>query len=378
MNDVIANSTPGPACDLNTAAAAAQEQFVAAIQEACARGRRLCVRGGGSKDWYGASRTGDVLDTRAYRGIVAYDPAELVITARSGTPLTDIEQLLSSHGQMLPFEPPHFGPGATFGGCIAAGLSGPRRMSVGAVRDFVLGASILTGRGEHLRFGGQVMKNVAGYDVARLMAGSLGTLGLLLDISVKVLPNAPASATLRQEVNACDAVRKLNHWAGQPLPITASSWHEGVLTIRLEGAHAAVRTARATLGGEKLTNTAADVYWHSLREQHHMFFRSAAPGATLWRICVPATTEPAQLPDADAQLIEWGGGQRWLFSQGNDQRVRERAVASGGHATQFRHAKPNAEVFTALSAPIAGIHNRLKAAFDPAGVFNHGRMFEGM
>ncbi|SOE96739.1 FAD binding domain-containing protein [Burkholderia sp. D7] len=281
MNDVIADSTLGPASELDAAASVAREQFISTIQEACAKGRRLCIRGGVSKDWYGASRTGDALDTRAYRGIVAYVPAELVITARSGTPLVDIEQLLSSHGQMLAFEPPHFGSGATFGGCIAAGLSGPRRMSAGAVRDFVLGASILTGRGEHLRFGGQVMKNVAGYDVARLMAGSLGTLGLLLDISVKVLPNAPASATLRQEMNASDAVRKLNDWAGQPLPITASSWHEGILTIRLEGARAAVRTACATLGGEMLANTAANVYWHSLREQHHMFFRSAAPGTKL-------------------------------------------------------------------------------------------------
>jgi len=380
MNQFIADSTPAqtrtqtPDSPIETVL----EDFKTKIEEACARGQRLCIRGGGSKDWYGATRAGEVLDTRAYRGVVAYDPAELVITARSGTPLVEIEQLLSEHHQMLAFEPPHFGLGATLGGCIATGLAGPRRMSAGAVRDFLLGVSILTGRGEFLRFGGQVMKNVAGYDVARLMAGSLGTLGLLMDISVKVLPKPSASATLRQETSACDAVRKLNEWAGRPLPITASSWYAGILTIRLEGASAAVRAACATLGGEALQQSAAVMHWHSLREQSNAFFQKVPADAALWRLCVPSTTEPTALRDADCQFIEWGGSQRWLFAAGDDDSVRTDAVAAGGHATQFRHAKSAVDVFTALSPPIAAIHKRLKTAFDPAGVFNHGRMFAGI
>ena len=380
MNEFIADSMPAEirTQTLDPRIETVLEEFKTKIEEACDRGHRLCIRGSGSKDWYGATRAGEVLDTRAYRGVVSYDPAELVITARSGTPLAEIEQLLSSHHQMLAFEPPHFGLGATLGGCIATGLAGPRRMSAGAVRDFLLGASILTGRGEFLRFGGQVMKNVAGYDVARLMAGSLGTLGLLMDISVKVLPKPSASATLRQEMSACDAVRKLNEWAGRPLPITASSWHAGVLTIRLEGASAAVRTACATLGGEALQQPAATMYWHSLREQSNAFFQKVPADAALWRLCVPSTTEPAVLRDVDFQFIEWGGSQRWLFAAGDDDSVRRDAVAAGGHATQFRHAKNGVDVFTALSPPIAAIHKRLKTAFDPAGVFNHGRMFAGI
>ncbi|SOF01916.1 glycolate oxidase FAD binding subunit [Burkholderia sp. OK233] len=378
MTNVTADSNLAKAETLDSPVSSVQDHFRVKIEEAYAHGHRLCIRGGGSKDWYGAARTGEVLDTRAYRGVVAYDPAELVITARSGTPLAEIEQLLSSHQQMLAFEPPHFGPGATFGGCIATGLAGPRRMSAGAVRDFLLGASILTGRGELLRFGGQVMKNVAGYDVARLMAGSLGTLGLLMDISVKVLPKPPASATLRQEMDACDAVRKLNEWAGRPLPITASSWHAGVLTFRLEGATAALRAACATMGGDTMDDPAAAMYWHLLREQNIAFFQKAPVGAALWRLCVPSTTEPALLRDVDSQLIEWGGSQRWLFAAEDDDSLRRGAVAAGGHATQFRYARTGIDVFTALSAPVAGIHKRLKTAFDPAGVFNHGRMFVGM
>ncbi|CAE6795746.1 glycolate oxidase subunit GlcE [Paraburkholderia haematera] len=378
MNDVTADVKITKTETLNAPVAGVQEQFRERIEKAYARGHRLCIRGGGSKDWYGAATTGEVLDTRAYRGVVAYDPAELVITARSGTPLAEIEQLLSARQQMLAFEPPHFGPGATFGGCIATGLAGPRRMSVGALRDFLLGASILTGQGEFLQFGGQVMKNVAVYDVARLMAGSLGTLGLLMDISVKVLPIPPAFATLRQEMGARDAVRKLNEWAGQPLPITASSWHEGMLTIRLEGATAAVRAACSALGGESMQNQAAAMYWQSLREQSAAFFQKSPIGATLWRLCVPSTTVPALLRDPDSQLIEWGGSQRWLFAADDDDSLRRDAVAAGGHATQFRYARSGIDVFTALSAPLTGIHQRLKTAFDPAGVFNHGRMFVGM
>ena len=218
--------------------------FADAIRHASEARTPLRLRGGGSKDFYGQRLDGEVLDTRAYRGIVDYDPTELVITARCGTPLAEIESALADKGQLLAFEPPHFGDAATLGGCIAAGLSGPRRAAAGAVRDFVLGATLMNARGEVLRFGGRVMKNVAGYDVSRLLAGSLGTLGLIVDISLKVLPNPPAEATLSFEMEQATALRKLNEWAGKPLPISASAWRGGTLGVRLSGA--AARSACAS------------------------------------------------------------------------------------------------------------------------------------
>ncbi|WP_206995466.1 glycolate oxidase subunit GlcE [Trinickia mobilis] len=345
------------------------------IRTALAGGRTLKIQGGGTKAWYGAPSGGSVLDTRIYAGVVAYDPAELVITARSGTPLAALEDLLASHGQMLPFEPPHFGAGATLGGCVAAGLSGPRRMSAGGVRDFVLGASVMTGRGDIQRFGGQVMKNVAGYDVARLMAGSLGCLGLLMDISLKVLPRPVEAATLRFALSVDDSIRRMNEWGGKALPITASAWQDGVLSVRLEGVAAGVCSARAQLGGELLERPMADAFWQSMREQTASFFRRPAAEATLWRICVPSTTDATRLPGADSQLIEWGGAQRWVFSEGGDETIRRAALDASGHATRFRCGKPGAAVFTPLSRQLMDIHKRLKAAFDPGGVFNRGRMF---
>jgi glycolate oxidase FAD binding subunit len=253
------------------------EQFKEQVL-AAARGKRaLRIRGGGTKDWYGQGNEGDILDTRGYKGIVDYEPTELVITARCGTPLAEIEAALAERNQMLAFEPPHFGDGATFGGAIAAGLSGPRRANSGAVRDFVLGVKLMDGKGEVLGFGGQVMKNVAGYDVSRLLAGSLGTLGLMLEMSVKVLPRAVSQASLRFDMSEIDAIRKLNEWGGQPLPVSASCWHDGVLTLRLSGARAAVDAAVKSLGGEVMPEDAA--FWDGLREQRHRFF--AGEGAAL-------------------------------------------------------------------------------------------------
>ncbi|WP_454825192.1 glycolate oxidase subunit GlcE [Paraburkholderia xenovorans] len=369
--------------DLNTTGAGnahslaqqASKQFQQLISEAAASRTPLRIQGGGSKVWYGGSSEGLILDTRTYTGVVAYDPAELVITARSGTSLAALENLLASHDQMLPFEPPHFGADATLGGCIAAGLSGPRRMSAGAARDFVLGTSVMTGQGEILQFGGQVMKNVAGYDVARLMAGSLGCLGLLMDVSLKVLPRPVSSATLRFEFPVDDSIRKMNEWGGKALPITASAWNSGVLSVRLEGAVAGVRGAMAQLGGEPLERPGVDAFWQSVREQNASFFRQTTFESTLWRICVPPITDAAQLPNANSQLIEWGGGQRWLFADSTDGSIRQAAVEAGGHATRFRHGKPGSAVFTPLPSPLMDIHRRLKAAFDPKGIFNRGRMF---
>jgi glycolate oxidase FAD binding subunit len=350
------------------------EQFQTQVRAAAGDKRALRIRGGGTKDWYGQRIEGEILDTRAYAGIVDYEPTELVITARCGTPLAEIEAALAERKQMLAFEPPHFGEGATLGGMVAAGLSGPRRASSGALRDFVLGVKLLDGKGEVLRFGGQVMKNVAGYDVSRLLAGSMGTLGLLLEVSVKVLPLAYREATLRFAMNEVDAIRKLNEWGGQPLPISASCWHDGVLALRLSGAQAAVDAALRSLGGAHGGELMPDCdrFWASLREQHHAFFDGDAP---VWRLSVPSTFGAI---DLGPQLIEWGGAQRWLRADGDAgtaQRICTTVVACGGHATLFRGGDKSAGVFQPLAPAIAKIHERLKAGFDPANIFNPGRMY---
>jgi glycolate oxidase FAD binding subunit len=352
------------------------QNLVDYFQERVRAGAPLRIRGGGTKDWYGQRLDGAVLDTRGYTGIIDYEPTELVITARCGTPLADIEAALAERGQMLAFEPPHFGTGATLGGAIASGLSGPRRASSGAVRDFVLGCRLLDGKGDVLSFGGQVMKNVAGYDVSRLLAGSLGTLGLLLDVSVKVLPRAPREATLVFDgVNEIDAIRNLNEWAGQPLPISASCWHDGVLALRLSGANAAVDNAIRTLGGAHRGDLMPDCsrFWAGLREQQHAFFDGDMP---LWRLSVPSTVGAIVL--GSPQLIEWGGAQRWLRAPGDAataERIRATVRAAGGHATLFRGGDKSVGVFQPPAPAIARIHERLKAGFDPAGIFNPGRMF---
>ena len=346
------------------------ELFKEQIQAAQAGRRPLRIRGGGSKDFYGQSTEGDILDTRAHSGIVDYEPTELVITARCGTPLAQIEAVLAEHGQMLAFEPPHFGDGATLGGAIASGLSGPRRASSGAVRDFVLGTVLMDGRGEVLTFGGQVMKNVAGYDVSRLLAGSLGTLGLMLQHSVKVLPRALSETTLRFALSEIEALRRLNEWGGRPLPISASCWHDGVLTLRLSGARAAVDAAVAQLGGELLPD--ADAFWVSLREQRHAFF---AGDTALWRLSLPSAA--GALIVGGPQLIEWGGAQRWLRLDADEaaaRKLRAAVSAAGGHATLFRGGDKKVGVFQPLAPALAKIHERLKAAFDPSQVFNPGRM----
>ncbi len=347
------------------------EQFKEQVLAAAREGRALRIRGGGTKDWYGQRVEGDVLDTGAYRGIVDYEPTELVITARCGTPLAEIEAALAERGQMLAFEPPHFGEGATLGGAIASGLSGPRRATSGAVRDFVLGAKLMDGKGDVLSFGGQVMKNVAGYDVSRLLAGSLGTLGLLLEVSVKVLPRPFAETTLRFELGEIEALRKLNEWAGQPLPVSASCWHDGVLALRLSGARAAVDAAVGSLGGEVMPDCAR--FWEGVREQGHAFFTGDAP---LWRLSVPSAT-PAMVLKGP-QLIEWGGAQRWLRAAADDncaRDIRRAASAAGGHATLFRGGDKAVGVFQPLQPAVARIHERLKAGFDPSNVFNPGRMY---
>jgi glycolate oxidase FAD binding subunit len=345
------------------------QDFADRIGHATATRTPLCIRGGGSKDWYGQDVQGTVLDTTAHRGITDYEPTELVITARCGTPLAEIEAHLAQHGQMLAFEPPHFGPGATIGGTVAAGLSGPRRQAAGAVRDFVLGAVLVDGKGETLHFGGKVMKNVAGYDVSRLLAGSLGVFGLIAEVSLKVLPKPVAECTVQLHMNDDEALRRLNEWGGQPLPVSASSWHDGVLTVRLSGARSAVDAARTRIGGEALDD--ADDWWRALREHDTAFFKDAG---SLWRLSLPTVAPPLALPGI--QLIEWGGAQRWLRTDADAATVRKAASAAGGHATLFRGGDRHAGVFQPLAPAVLAIHRQLKQVFDPAGVFNRGRMYK--
>jgi glycolate oxidase FAD binding subunit len=340
------------------------------IQEAAAQKRPLCIRGGGTKDFYGTALQGDKLDTTGYRGIVAYEATELVITARSGTPLAEVEAALAENGQMLAFEPPHFGAGATIGGCVAAGLSGPRRPYAGALRDFLLGVRLLDGRGTNLSFGGQVMKNVAGYDVSRLMAGAMGTLGLLLEVSLKVLPRPGAATTLKLSCSEVEAIALMNSWAGKPLPVTATAWRDGDLGVRLAGAPAAVDAAAGRIGGAAVEPSQAERFWADLREQADPFFSGDEP---LWRVSVKSTAAPLALPGR--QLIEWGGALRWLQSGGDASAIRATAAAAGGHATLFRARDKSAGAFQPLPPALMKLHRTLKQALDPAGVLNPGRMY---
>jgi glycolate oxidase FAD binding subunit len=341
----------------------------------------LALRGHGSKDFYGEAPHGEPLDLTSLTGITHYEPTELVVTARAGTPLVELEAALAEHVQCLAFEPPRFANGdagntGTVGGMVAAGLAGPARAAVGSVRDFVLGAALLSSGGEVLRFGGEVMKNVAGYDVSRLLVGSLGILGPILEVSLKVLPRSPARATLRFEWPQARALQQLQLWGGQPLPLRASAWWNETLLVQLAGADAAVRTAAQSLGGERVDPAAADRFWSDLRDHRDEFFVSAndtvRSGGTLWRVSVAPTAPP--LATEGEQLIEWGGGQRWIVNHADAVTMRALAAAAGGHATEFRGRKAQG-VFQPQAAPLARIHQELKRRFDPDGLFNPGRLY---
>ena len=345
------------------------------IRGAAAEEKTLVITGAGSKSFYGRPIEGTVLDTRDYRGIIDYEPTELVITARCGTPLSEIEATLAASGQMLAFEPPRFGGTPTIGGVVAAGLSGPRRMAAGAVRDFVLGVRLMTGTGDLMRFGGQVMKNVAGYDVSRMLTGSLGCFGVIAEVSLKVMPTLHQETTLQFEVTERAALANLNRWAGQPLPISGSLWLDGKLSVRLSGAEPAVEAARRKIGGEIIgDDSVARSLWESVRDQSHSFF--AEDHSALIRLSLPDTSAP--IPCSEPQLIEWGGAQRWYradFAQIHQ--FRDLATKAGGYATLFRgpNGFQSSKAFSPLSKPLLRIHRALKQSFDPAGVFNRGRMY---
>ena len=339
------------------------------IRDHAARKAPVAIRGGGTKSFYGHARDAEIVDMAPYAGIVAYEPKELVVTVRAGTRLAVLEAALAAERQMLAFEPPHFGAGATIGGAVAAGLSGPRRPYAGSLRDFVLGTRIVNGKGEDLSFGGRVIKNVAGYDVSRLMAGALGTLGVITEISFKVLPRPAHEATLAYELDQASATQAANQWAGQPLPLSATSWHDGRLRVRLSGAESAVAAAKRKMGGEEID---AGTYWSDLRDQRLEFF---AGQPALWRVSVPQTAAP--LAGEHAQLVEWGGGVRWVGGI-DAARVRAEADRAGGHATLFRGGDRSVGAFHPLQPAVMKIHRRLKDAFDPAGILNPGRMYDDL
>ena len=351
------------------------------VQTAQAAKKPLNIRGGGSKDFYGEDAVGEVLDTRALTGISSHQPSELVVTARCGTSLMELEAALAEKGQCLPFEPPHFGAESTVGGMVAAGLAGPSRAQAGSVRDYVLGVTLLNGQGEVMSFGGQVIKNVAGYDVSRLLAGSLGTLGVILEVSLKVLPIAPATTTLCFQMKEAAAIQQLNEWGGKPLPLSGSTWWNDTLVLRLSGAVAAVNAAVKKLGGEVVPEDEATVFWRGVRDHTDAFFLTAQAavnaGGELWRVSVPQTTAPLALNGVS--MIEWAGAQRWLVTDaGQAVAVRTAAKAAGGHATLFRATDKASGAFTPLMPPLDQIHREMKRSFDPAGIFNPGRLYPGL
>lgn len=369
-------------------------RFREQIIEAGKQNQVLSIQGGNTKSWYGNPSQSPILSTTSYQGILDYQPEELVITACAGTPIAEIESTLAKKNQILPFEPPHFGDDATFGGVIAAGLAGPARISAGNLRDFVLGTRLMDGRGEDLSFGGKVMKNVAGYDVSRLLPGSLGTLALLLEASVKVLPKPAATTSLRCRMGASDALKILNQWAGQPLPLNASAWigdarGEGELSIRLAGAMAAVTSAsqmmQDRLGATALDDSEADPFWRDLREQRLSWFNQMPNDHALWRLSLPANCPVLELPkDCLPQIImEWHGQERWIQGPANQstaQVLQGLAIQHGGHMTCFRSLSAEAfERFTRfdsnpLTAGLEAVQKRLRHSFDPFGVFTTGRL----
>ncbi|MGD8497393.1 MAG: glycolate oxidase subunit GlcE [Chromatiales bacterium] len=343
------------------------DEIVTRVTSAFESETPLRLRAGGTKDFYGRRCEGEPLELAAHAGIVSYEPTELVVTARAGTPLSELEALLAERGQQLPFEPPAFGESATIGGVVAAGLSGPRRPYAGSVRDALLGVKIVNGRGELLEFGGQVMKNVAGYDVSRVIAGSLGTLGVILEVSIKVLPKPPLERTVVHELDETRGLEQLVALGLRPLSVTATCHVDGRLYTRVCGGERALEAAEQALGGETVADSGP--LWQSVREHAHAFFAGTGP---LWRLAVPPASPPLDLGET---LIEWGGSLRWLRDEAPEKTIRAKAANLGGHATLFRGHDGSAEVFHPLPSPLMKLHRNLKRALDPKGILNPGRLY---
>lgn len=368
------------------------ERLIAEVLEASQSGTKLTIQGGNSKSFLGRDtperQQNQVLNVGDHSGIVNYQPVELVLTARAGTSLNEIEKTLEENGQMLAFEPPHFGENDTLGGTLACNLSGPARPWGGSMRDHVLGIRLINGKAEHLRFGGQVMKNVAGYDVSRLQAGAMGTLGVITEISLKVLPKHAHSITLKQEIDAQSAITLMNERSGVAKPLSAACWVDGVLYTRLSGAESSVEATAKQWSGERMDDAAE--FWRSIRDQQSAFFSGDTP---LWRFSIKPTTPHLALSGAQAvhsealveqvnlvlepsnQMIDWGGAQRWFRGEADMQEMQKIAASAGGQVSVFRGVAQDAEVFHAQAAVLQAIQKRLKQSFDPKGIFNPGRLY---
>jgi len=344
-------------------------ELIERIRSAADSGQGLRIVGGNSKPFFGREAQGEVLDIGRHSGIVAYEPKELVLTARAATPLAEIEAALAENGQMLAFEPPRYGDAATLGGTLACNLSGPRRPWAGSVRDAVLGVRLINGMGEHMRFGGQVMKNVAGFDASRLQAGALGAFGVITEISLKVLPQHARMATLVQECALGTAVERMNGFAAQPKPLTGAAWLDGKLYLRLGGAASAVAATQRDWGGETLE--AAATFWRDLTEHRLPYFQSAQP---LWRFSIKSTTAPAD-DLGEPWLLDWAGAQRWLHGEFDKARLESAAEAAGGHVTLYRRGDRTGEVNHRLADTLKTLHLKLKSAFDPQRILNPGRLY---
>jgi len=341
------------------------QQLIDQVKTAYANDSALKIIGGNSKDFLQACSTDASLEMTSHAGVVNYEPTELVLTARAGTPVVEIEQLLADNGQYLSFEPPHFTENTTIGGAVASGMGGPRRPWGGAPRDVLLGCRLLTGTGDVMRFGGEVMKNVAGYDVSRLMAGAQGSLGVILEVSLKVLPAPSKTITLTQTLSESEAQQKMRELAATPMPLSGACYFNGQLYIRLSGAHASVNAWSKKIGGDHLAEN--NTFWERLRDHKLDFFDRSSP---VWRISLPPAA-PA-LTCAGSSLIDWAGGQRWITSNAAPEEIKTEAQALKGHAKQF-YGNASPEPWAMSSQPaLAPIHKRLKETFDPKRIFNPG------
>ena len=346
-----------------------ESELVTQVAALVAAGGAVEIVGGGSKRFYGEPVEAMPLEVGGHSGIIDYDPAELVITLRSGCKLDEVEALLAQNRQMFGFEPPSFGAQATIGGMVASGLAGPRRAFAGSIRDFVLGARILDGNGEVLQFGGRVIKNVAGFDVSRLLVGSLGTLGVILEVSIRVVPIPETEVTLAfAHAQPAEHIRWINELGSEPLPISASSWNDGVSHLRLSGSEQGVKQACGQLGGD-----AVEPQWDQLREQNHPFFAAEQP---LTRLSLPPACD--ELSPAVSQLVEWGGAQRWLCGEVDVAALRGEAEALGGSVCAFRNHSGGVPVFQPPAPLVMKLQRDIKASFDPQGIFNAGRLYPGI